>query len=155
MLNKFLLPCGTIKNVWKNRNGYLVCKLNGKNKPIHRVVYEHFNGEIKNNLTVNHKDGKKLNNDISNLELMTFSENAKHSWENGLARPCKGQNHGRSILDDIKVLAIITCPRRSKNGKGHGVTNKELSDLFGVSVARINAIKNGREWKHIHDLIKD
>lgn len=155
MLNSVTLPCGTVKRVWKNQDGYLTVRISGKNITVHRYVWKFFNGEIKNKLTVNHKDGNKLNNDISNLELMTFSENAKHSWANGLARPCKGQQHGRSILDDIAVLTIITCPRRSRNGKGHGISDRDLSEKFGVSVTRINAIRNGREWKHIHDLIKN
>ena len=155
MKNKVTLPGGIIKSVWKNKDGYLTFKLNGRAKSVHRYVWEYFNGEIKNKLTINHKNGDKLNNDISNLELMTFSENSKHSWANGLARPCKGEAHGRSILDEIKVLAILTMPKRSKNGRGSGFANKELSENFGVSVARICAIRNGREWKHIHAILED
>jgi hypothetical protein len=149
------LPCGEIVSCWKNKDGYLTFKKNGKNISIHRYVWKFFKGEIKNRLTVNHKDGNKLNNEISNLELMTFSENSKHSWENGLARPCKGEGHGMAILDNIKVLTILTMPKKSKNGRGSGFSNTDLSKEFGVSSTRICAIRNGREWKHIHDIIKN
>jgi hypothetical protein len=86
---------------------------------------------------------------------MTFSENAKHSWVNNLAKPCKGSSHGRSVLDEIKVLTILTMPKNSKNGVGNGWTNKSISDCFGVSTTRINAIRNGREWKHVHDALRN
>lgn len=37
-----------------------------------------------NKQTVNHKDGNKRNNHISNLELNTMSENITHAYRNGL-----------------------------------------------------------------------
>jgi len=153
--NQFIFPCGTVRNVWKNRDGYLSLKVKLKTHTVHRLVYEYHHGKIPDGLTVNHKDGDKYNNTIENLELMTFSENAKHSWANGLARTCKGEKHGRAILDDMKVLTILTMPKNPKNGIGDGWTNKSLSDLFGVSVTRISAIRNGKEWKHINGAIRD
>ena len=60
-----------------------------KNKKVkhvrpHRHIYEAFYGEISNGYQVNHKDGNKANNKLSNLELMTNSENTKHGYDNGL-----------------------------------------------------------------------
>lgn len=122
---------------------------------VHRLIYAHVKGVIPEGLTINHIDGNKHNNEITNLELMTFSENAKHSWENSLAKPRKGECHGRSILDDIKALTIITMPKNPKNGIGQGWKNETLAKLYGVSSTRISAIRNEREWKHIHDSIRD
>ena len=39
-------------------------------KRLHRVVWEHHNGEIPKGYHVHHKDGNRHNNNISNLELM-------------------------------------------------------------------------------------
>lgn len=155
MSSVVILPNGETKRVWKNKDGYLICKIKGKNKAIHRVIYEQSFGEIPEGLTINHKDGNKYNNLPDNLEIMTFSENAKHSWENGLASPRRGESHGRSILDDVKILTILTMPRKSKNGRGLGCSNKTLSEVFKVSETRIWAIRSGREWKHIHNVVRN
>ena len=52
---------------------------------------------------VNHKNGNKLNNDISNLEWVSHSSNVKHAYDNGLERPVIGANHYGSKLNDELV----------------------------------------------------
>lgn len=54
--------------------------------PIHRAVaLAHVPG-YKPGYCANHIDGNKLNNDPSNLEWVTYSENMKHAWKNGLIK---------------------------------------------------------------------
>lgn len=72
--NIFLTP-------FKTPIGYLNVKLfneEGKrsNKLVHRLVAEAFLGS--STLTVNHIDGDKTNNHVSNLEWVTYSDNMKH-----------------------------------------------------------------------------
>lgn len=56
-----------------------------KNRRVHRLVLQTFNPiDNYDDMTVNHKDGNKLNNDLSNLEWMTHKENIRHGWETGL-----------------------------------------------------------------------
>ena len=62
-----------------NKYGYLKLKINGKNVPLHRIVIETFKGYSE--LTVDHIDMNKLNNDISNLEYVTRSENSRRMNE--------------------------------------------------------------------------
>jgi hypothetical protein len=61
--------------------GYYLIKLD-KLRLIHRVVAETFLGEISDGYEVNHIDEDKSNNNLSNLELVTRSENMKKYWEN-------------------------------------------------------------------------
>ena len=76
--NRFLKP-------QKNRN-YLTYKMFNKMLKVHRVVAEAFIPNPNNKPQVNHKDGNKLNNDVSNLEWVTASENGLHSYKLGLSK---------------------------------------------------------------------
>ena len=51
---------------------------------VHHLVAGAFIPNPMNKPFINHKDGNKLNNDISNLEWVTASENTQHAYESGL-----------------------------------------------------------------------
>jgi hypothetical protein len=145
------------KPVHFNSDNY-PCIWNSETKKIstiHKYVWERANGNIPVGLTINHIDGNKMNWDLTNLELLTQKENVRHAWKIGLCKPKKGQNHGRAILDDIKVLTILTMPKRKPNGHRPGWSHIELGKIFKVSTTRISEIRAGREWKHIHKLLND
>lgn len=67
-------------------NGYKYYRLSQNNhKKIyyaHRLVAEHFLNNPNNFPIVNHIDGNKLNNNINNLEWVTYSENTKYWKDN-------------------------------------------------------------------------
>lgn len=50
-----------------------------KKQPIHRLVAKAFLPNPENLPVVNHIDENKLNNDVSNLEWVTYSQNSLHS----------------------------------------------------------------------------
>ncbi len=70
---------GKIKSAYLNKdNGYLYVDLWKDNRsykrPIHRLIAETFIPNPKRKLTVDHKDGNRLNNSIENLRWATYSE---------------------------------------------------------------------------------
>lgn len=60
-------------------NGYRVDKIDGKYKLRHRAIMEkHLGRKLTRSEVVHHKDENRLNNDISNLQLMTKSEHDRY-----------------------------------------------------------------------------
>ena len=64
---------------WKHKSGYQLVGLNKyghrKARLVHRIVAEAFIKNPDNKPQINHKDGNKNNNCVSNLEWSTNSEN--------------------------------------------------------------------------------
>ena len=76
---------GTVLKQKFNRvTGYYVVTLwkNGEQKgyTVHRLIASHFLPKDDKREVVNHKDGNKLNNCVSNLEWVSYSENLSHSY---------------------------------------------------------------------------
>lgn len=75
--------------------------------PVHRLVAKTFlpPPASEKHVWVNHKDGNKENNHVSNLEWTTISENIQHKYDTGLYKSPTGKDHwmyGRKVCDDTK-----------------------------------------------------
>ena len=81
-----------------------------KRHSIHRLVIETFIENIDKKEQVNHVDGCKTNNYLSNLEWCTRSENMKHAYKNGLntGRPVKSVSQFTLTGKLIHIFKSIT-----------------------------------------------
>lgn len=103
-------------NVRNKRNGYILkpqlnrkdgyhrVSLNGKRYYVHRLVADAFFDGEHQEMDVNHIDGNRLNNDLTNLEWCTRKENIKHAYINGLKYPTV-----------VRVVRCKFCVHRNKN----------------------------------------
>lgn len=86
----------------------ILCK-NGNKETFktHRLVAEHFIEPIKDKTHVNHIDGNKSNNLVSNLEWCNRSENVNHAIKIGLLTHKKGKEHCNYGADNKLSKKVI------------------------------------------------
>lgn len=91
------IPGGFIRQ-YVDKDGYMRVMVNPTKKRtwfgVHRIVAQAFIPNPEGKPQVNHKDGNKSNNHVSNLEWSTAKENINHAWDMGL---CEGVR--KSIKD--------------------------------------------------------
>ena len=95
-------------------------------KNVHRLVAETFIPNPEDKRTVNHIDGNKRNNHISNLEWSTIGENLKHAYRNGLKR--RPENAGSPkrkvrIVETGEIFDSIGDCARHINGNQPHISN--------------------------------
>lgn len=122
-----------------DRYGYEIVTLwiNGKavTEKIHRLVAKAFLNNPQNKKEVNHIDGNKLNNIVSNLEWSTSSENKVHAFKNNLILPNRTLNEVEA--GEIKYLIE------------QGFGNSEIGHLYGVTCGCVYSIRKGNSFSEI------
>lgn len=129
-----------------NSSGYIFLSMSqGTGKPnqnalAHRVIWESAHGPIPDGLTINHINGIKTDNRLSNLELMTRAENSRHAHRTGLASGASGgEQHPmarltQALVDDIR--SRITSGKRQC----------DVANELGISRQQVNSIVLRRSW---------
>ena len=74
---------------------------------VHRMVAIQFIKNVDNKAQINHKDGNKLNNNVSNLEWCTQEENTEHSLYVLGNMPPKGHESIYSVLSKEQREYIV------------------------------------------------
>ena len=117
----------------------------GKKKRIkqHRALMETFVENPENKPFINHKDGNKLNNSLSNLEWCTHRENVEHAKKLGLYESLMAENSGLAKLnwDIVEYIRKNAIPKDKKFGF------KALAKQFGVYPDAIADVYYRKTWR--------
>lgn len=107
----------------------------------HRLVADAFLGPIPDGMQVNHMDGDKNNPHVSNLEIVTNSENRKHSYRVLGVKPNGGFGE-RNVNAKLSYDKADDIRQASKSGESYRL----LALRYGVSKQTIAAIIKGKTW---------
>jgi hypothetical protein len=128
------------------RTGYPSVNLKKKGmqskRRVHRLVAIAFLDNPENKPQVNHIDGCKTNNHLSNLEWATASENSQHAHDIGLNEGMRGSKSPVSKIYEDDVLAIKALYEI-------GMLQKDIAKQFKVHPAHISRIINKKRWGHM------
>ncbi len=92
-----------------NKDGYKVVKLKRKTFRVHRLVALTFLPNPKNKPSVNHINGNKKNNTLSNLEWCSYSENMFHAYKIGVKKPTTKQKVLATNLINNNIIIFDSC----------------------------------------------
>ena len=132
------MTVGKILSQYKMPNGYRQVQLSKneirEKKYVHRLVAENFIQNVNNLSDVNHIDGNKDNNSISNLEWCSHKDNQKHMIENHMTKKatpviCKETGKMYHSMSEAEKDTGI-CRKTIKKLCASGETFKGLSWRF-------------------------
>lgn len=126
-----------------NKKGYPCVRIgltnNRKSFSVHRLVAIAFIENPYNKTQVNHIDGNKQNNLVTNLEWVTNQENCIHTYASGITIRAIGEASPFAKLTDQQVRDIRKDPRE----------NKQIALDYGVTPKYVGHIKARRSRKEV------
>ncbi len=142
-------PIGRAAKSYVNNYGYVFVVLaigGGKTFFLHRLLMLTFCPiDNPHEMDVNHIDGKKDNNDLSNLEWLTHKANIQHAHKVLDAWAANGPRGENTITAKLTESDVRQIRELSKAGK----SQRDIGRQFGVTQENISQIVRGKSWAHI------
>lgn len=108
---------------------------------VHRLVADAFIPNPHGLPMVNHKDGNKRNNNVSNLEWVNCQQNTKHAFDNNLRK--SGEEHYEARLTTEIVESVCKLIES-------GLTRGRILKQFPcVNKTQFDDIRRRRSWKKV------
>jgi hypothetical protein len=127
-----------------NGKGYrkITLTINGKQIQtyVHILVALTYLPLQKDKKQVNHKDGNKLNNDVSNLEWVSNSENQIHAHKNGLKPNGNKLWNGKFSKEDIEKI---------KKLKADGILQYKIAEIMNTTKGTISQILTNKRYRYV------
>ena len=128
--------------------GYYHVSINGRGKPVHRLVAECFCKKPPGIVEVNHKDGNKLNNHFENLEWVTHLENVQHAYRTGLITGAQIVLNARHPHPTRRTISNELAAE-IKELLWDGFTPGRIAKMLGLKYTVVDWIRRGGTYKDI------
>ncbi len=140
---------GRLLRTHSGPNGYVYIALRkqyGTNGPrrsvaLHRLVWLSWRGPVPNKMCLDHIDGNKKNNALSNLEPVTHSENHRRAFRLGLRSMLGEKNPQSKFTTDIVIWIRYAV--------SFGVSQKRVARLLNTTTGAVNLIVRRKRWNHV------
>ncbi len=158
---KFILEPERELTYTLNNRGYFSVGIRRKTFMVHRLVALAFIPNPEQKPYVNHIDGNKLNNHVSNLEWCTVKENNLHARQTGLHKQAVGhkikyqsdltkqkalanlKDKSKLTPDQVRYVRQVFVPRSKE------FSATALARQFGTSVTAMCKIVKGQVYKDV------
>lgn len=134
---------GRVLTPWYSHSGYKMVTLSVPSRhwgvAVHRLVATAFLGEIPTGYEVNHINGIKTDNSLSNLEIVTPEQNRQHASDTGLI--LRGEAHPLSRVTEADVLAIRELAKT--------ISQTAIAKMYGLHRRSISDIVTGGSWHRL------
>ena len=127
-----------MKRYPSGRSKYLAFRACHKNKAttefVHVAVADSWIPNPNNHSQVNHKDGNKINNDVTNLEWVSPAQNQWHAHETGLKSSGEDLYNSNCSNDQVHIICQLL---------EDGWTVKDISNRMEVNKDTVRKIRDG------------
>jgi hypothetical protein len=110
---------------------------------VHRLVAQTFL-DPHDDKVVNHKNGDKTDNRITNLEVVSHGENLQHAYRTMLRTHAQGENwhSARVTIDDVLWIRQYAA-ENPNNYREH------VAQRLGIARPTVSSIVARKSWRHI------
>lgn len=134
-----------------DKDGYIKTALR-KNKKryyfrVHRLVAEAFLDNPENKPVVNHIDGNKKNNVLTNLEWATISENTKHGFSHLGRKPTDGGTSRKVAQYDLDGNLLFVYPSIKDAADKNNIRNTTIWNAIQKNATSQKKYK----WKYYNE----
>lgn len=131
---EFLTPSGKLKSIYFDSKGYAFVSVKGKKLLAHRLAWALTHGECPK-MHIDHIDGNKANNRISNLRICTHNQNQHNQ---GIRKTNKSGFKGVSWMKSVNKWQAQICSNSKVKHLGFYSSPEDAAKAYDLAAIEIH-----------------